>query len=240
MRRPQHLPPLFKRFRQRRHRVQNDAGERHESSYDYDKDHKDSRPVRDVPPVVKSLHYVHGQCNTNANAYQPRHSEGKQGLLKLDVAQHPSEHLDAVGDGMCRGVSHVVPDADVHLLDPQSGLRCVHKHLAVDRQLVRVKRKGASGFHRECAKTALRISHINVTTEPETRNLVKNDLSESAVAGGLPTVPTQITAAIDDIGFIELQRLHELRNVIGVVLSIAVENDKNINAASCRVLKKVA
>ena len=136
MRRPEQLPPCFERFRQRRHRVQNDAGEGHENSYDHGKEHKDRRPVRDAPPLVESLHDVHGQCDTNANAYQPRHSKGKQGLLKLDVAQNPRDNLDAVGDGICRGMSYVVANADVHLFYPQLRLRRVHKHLAVDRELI--------------------------------------------------------------------------------------------------------
>ena len=41
--------------------------------------------------------------------------------------------------------------------------------------------------------------------------------------GSRVTIPIQITATNNDIGFIEHQRTCELRDVIGVVLSIAVE-----------------
>ena len=76
--------------------MQNDAGKRHERSNDYEKDHKDRGPVRDAPPLVESLHCVHGQGDANPNEYESGHSEGEQGLLKLDIAQDPDEHLQTV------------------------------------------------------------------------------------------------------------------------------------------------
>src|SRR5665647_1179352 len=126
---------------------------------------------------------------------------------------------------MGRRSSDVVANADVHLLDTKLGLRCVHKHLTVDRHLICSEFENVSSFHRECAETALRVRQIDVTTEPEMRNLVKNDLSETSVARGLSAMPIQIAATNNDVGFIEHQRSYEPRNVIGVVLSISIKND---------------
>ena len=73
------------------------------------------------------------ESNRRCNEDQVRDSEREQRFIEFNAAQHPGEHLQSVTYGVLRGAPHVVADADVHFLDPQLGVCCVHEHLAVDR-----------------------------------------------------------------------------------------------------------
>ena len=73
------------------HGVKDNARENHESSNDYDKQHKDSWAIRHTAVGVETLHDIRGQCEADADEEKSRRREGKQGLIEFDVAQNSHE-----------------------------------------------------------------------------------------------------------------------------------------------------
>ena len=218
--------------------MKDDARKHQKRPYYREEQHQQRRTQDDVVDDEIGLNHERGESGCNGDQDQPGNGEREQRPVELDAAQHAREHLQPMTDRVRRRTPDIVANPDVYFLYAQLRTCRVYKHLAVDRHLVGVEVEKRCGLHRERAKTALRIGDGEVAVEPEMDDLVENHLPEPTVARRAARPSVQVAASVDDVGLVAQERPDQLRDVIRVVLTVAIDNDEDIETCLRRVRKR--